>query len=42
MIQNTWYNAIVDGERKLRTEPQLFSTNETATLSDGTIMGRNE
>ena len=42
MINDSWYNASFNGEYKLRTEPQLFSTNQTATLEDGTIMGLNE
>ena len=28
LIQKTWFDAIIDGEYKLRTEPQLFSTNQ--------------
>ena len=28
LIQKTWFNAIIDGEFKLRTEPQLFSTSQ--------------
>ena len=28
LIQKTWFNAIIDGEYKLRTAPQLFSTNQ--------------
>ena len=28
LIQKTWYNAIIDGEYKLRTAPQLFATNQ--------------
>ena len=31
LIHNTWYNAVIDGEYKLRTEPQLFSTNSIVT-----------
>ena len=27
LFNDTWYNAVIDGEYKLRTEPQLFSTN---------------
>lgn len=28
LIQSTWFNAQIDGEFKLRTAPQLFSTNK--------------
>ena len=44
MINNSWFNAQFgeNKEHKLRTEPQLFSTNETSTLEDGTVMGKNE
>lgn len=28
LIQNTWFNARINGEFKLRTEPQLFSTSQ--------------
>lgn len=28
LIQQTWFNAKIDGEYKLRTEPQLFATSE--------------
>lgn len=28
LIQKTWFDARIDGEYKLRTEPQLFTTNE--------------
>ena len=41
LINDSWYNANIDGQYKLRTEPQLFSTNQTATLDDGTVMGKN-
>jgi hypothetical protein len=27
IIQKTWFGANIDGEYKLRTEPQLFATN---------------
>lgn len=42
LINDSWFNATIDGQFKLRTEPQLFSTNQTATLEDGTVMGKNE
>lgn len=28
LMNTTWFNANIDGEYKLRTEPQLFSTNQ--------------
>ena len=48
LIQDTWYNALIDGEYKLRTSPQLFSTNQLvhhnkALLNeDGTVDGYND
>lgn len=45
LIQQTWFNAIIDGEYKLRTEPQLFSTsqvvhhNDTSIGEDGWVEG---
>ena len=47
LIQDTWFNALIDGEYKLRTEPQLFSTNQIVHHNnvllneDGTIDGKN-
>ena len=29
LIQETWYKAKIDGEYKLRTQPQLFTSNQT-------------
>lgn len=46
MIQQTWFDAVIDGEHKLRTIPQLFVTNETVTHNsqtlheDGTVDGK--
>ena len=37
LIQETWFNARIDGEYKLRTEPQLFSTSEVVHHNDSTI-----
>ena len=37
LIQTTWFNARIDGEFKLRTEPQLFSTNEIVHHNDQNI-----
>lgn len=37
LIQQTWFNARIDGEYKLRTEPQLFSTSEVVHHNDTTI-----
>lgn len=34
LIHDTWYNAVIDGEYKLRTAPQLFST--------GTVINHND
>ena len=37
LIQETWFNAQIDGEYKLRTEPQLFSTSQVVHHNDTTI-----
>lgn len=48
LIQDTWFNARIDGEYKLRTSPQLFSTNElvhhnnTNLNEDGWVDGYGE
>lgn len=49
LIQSSWFNANIDGEYKLRTLPQLFTTNQTVThtstqLNDvnNTVDGLNE
>ena len=34
LIQYTWFNARIDGEYKLRTEPQLFTTSELVHHND--------
>ena len=31
LMQDTWYNAVIDGEYKLRTAPQLFASSKTIT-----------
>ena len=31
LMQASWFNALIDGEYKLRTLPQLFTTNQTVT-----------
>jgi len=31
LIQDTWYNALIDGEYKLRTAPQLFASGARIT-----------
>ena len=31
LMQDTWYNAVIDGEYKLRTAPQLFASSKTVT-----------
>ena len=35
LIQETWFNAKIDGEYKLRTQPQLFTTNQKISLQEG-------
>ena len=37
LIQIAWYNATIDGEYRLRTAPQLFSTSQIVHHSDETI-----
>lgn len=37
LIQNTWFDARIDGEYKLRTEPQLFSTSQVVHHNDTSI-----
>ena len=37
LIQLTWFNALIDGEYKLRTAPQLFSTSQLIHHNDTTI-----
>lgn len=34
LIQDTWYNAVIDGEYKLRTAPQLFTSGEKVHHND--------
>lgn len=34
LINKTWFNAMIDGEYKLRTEPQLFTTGTTISHHD--------
>jgi hypothetical protein len=34
LIQETWYNAVIDGEYKLRTAPQLFTTDKVITHNE--------
>lgn len=34
LIQDTWYNAVIDGEYKLRTEPQLVASSKQVTIVD--------
>ena len=34
LIQKTWYNAVIGGEHKLRTAPQLFASGETVHHND--------
>lgn len=44
LIQKTWFNARIDGEYKLRTEPQLFTTSELVHHNDTNLgeTGANE
>lgn len=37
LINNTWYDALIDGEHKLRTPPQLFATNNTISFTDNEL-----
>ena len=37
LIQTSWFNAVIDGEYRLRTEPQLFSTSKLIYHNDSTI-----
>lgn len=37
LIQETWFNAQIDGEFKLRTEPQLFSTSKVVHHNNTSI-----
>ena len=43
LIQNTWFNAkFEDNEYKLRTLPQLFTTNQTVTHKDASLNDVND
>ena len=42
LIQQSWYNAVIDGEYKLRTIPQLFATNKTVTHNDPNLHDQDE
>lgn len=37
LIQTTWFNANIDGQYRLRTAPQLFSTSQIITHNDSNI-----
>ena len=37
LIQQTWFNARINGEYKLRTEPQLFSTSQVVHHNNSNI-----
>ena len=37
LIQDTWYNAVIDGEYKLRTAPQLFTSGQTVTHNNAEL-----
>lgn len=38
LIQDIWYNSQIDGEYKLRTQPQLFSSNQIISAQVGDEM----
>ena len=42
IIQKTWFNANINGEYKLRTEPQLFATNQLVHHNDGSLNETDE
>ena len=42
LIQDIWYNSQIDGEYKLRTQPQLFSSNQTISVQLGDSMTEEE
>ena len=37
LIQDCWYNAEIDGQYRLRTEPQLFASGETIIHNDSNL-----
>ena len=37
LIHRTWYDAVIDGQYRLRTDPQLFSTGKTVIHNDTNI-----
>lgn len=37
LLQKTWYDAVIDGEHKLRTSPQLFASGETVSHQDANL-----
>ena len=41
LIQDTWYNAIIDGEFKLRTAPQLFASGMHVTHNNPNLGENN-
>lgn len=42
LIQDIWYKAQIDGEYKLRTQPQLFASNQTISPQEGDVMTEEE
>lgn len=42
LMQSSWYNALIDGEYKLRTLPQLFTSNQKVTHKDSNINDNND
>ena len=42
LIQDIWYNSQIDGEYKLRTQPQLFTSNQVISAQVGDEMTTTE
>ena len=42
LINDTWFNAVIDGEYKLRTWPQLFSTGKTVNHNNADLGETND
>lgn len=41
LINQTWYEAVIDGEYKLRTQPQLFASSKKITRTNNTDLHDN-
>lgn len=37
LFHTVWYNAVIDGQYRLRTDPQLFATNKVINYKDATV-----